>query len=57
MLMNNKWASTLVAAPSAISVMTILLKTAAEKQAIGLVVADREVKTEKGDIFETPLSQ
>ena len=47
-LVNSNWAAPLAAAPSAISVMAILLKTAAEKNAAGLEIGDVVVKNEKG---------
>jgi hypothetical protein len=47
---NSNWASPLAAAPSAISTMAILLKTAEMKAAAGLEVESQEVKDEEGNI-------
>ena len=48
MLANSNWAEPLTAAPTAISVMAFLLKTAADKKAAGLTVASVDVKDEQG---------
>jgi hypothetical protein len=50
MLANSNWAEPLTAAPTAISVMAFLLKTAADKKAAGLTVASVEVKDETGNV-------
>lgn len=48
MLANSNWAAPLTAAPTAISVMAFLLKTAADKKAAGLTVASVDVKDTTG---------
>jgi hypothetical protein len=53
LLVHSNWAAPLSAAPTAISVMAICLKTAAEKQAAGLEIEDKNVKDEKGEIIGT----
>ncbi|CAM1508181.1 Fc.00g050290.m01.CDS01 [Cosmosporella sp. VM-42] len=53
MLVDSDWASPLVAALSAISVMAICLNAAAKKQAAGLEVEDVTVKNEMGEVVGT----
>ncbi|KAF4454852.1 hypothetical protein F53441_2722 [Fusarium austroafricanum] len=48
-LASSSWAAPLAAAPTAISVMAFLLKTAADKKAAGITVSDLVVKSEKGE--------
>lgn len=48
MLAESNWAEPLTAAPTAISVMAFLLKTAANKKVAGLGVSSTEVRDEKG---------
>jgi hypothetical protein len=48
MLAESNWAEPLTAAPTAISVMAFLLKTAANKKVAGLGVSSTEVKDEQG---------
>lgn len=48
MLVNNDWAEPLEAAPTAISVMAFLIKTAADKKVAGLEVKSVEIMDEKG---------
>src|SRR5690348_14732403 len=47
---NSNWASPLAAAPSAISTMAILLKTAEMKAAAGLEIESQQVKDEEGNV-------
>ena len=47
---NSNWASPLAAAPSAISTMAILLKTAEMKAAAGLEIESQEVKDNEGNV-------
>ncbi|KAH8645552.1 hypothetical protein BGZ61DRAFT_542705, partial [Ilyonectria robusta] len=47
-LANSSWAAPLAAAPTAISVMAFLLKTAADRKAAGITVSDLVIKTEDG---------
>jgi hypothetical protein len=54
MLANSKWAEPLTAAPTAISVMAFLLKTASDKRAAGLKVGSTEVKDGLTVIGELP---
>jgi len=53
MLTASNWASPLAAAPCAVSIMAICLKTAAEKRAAGLEIGDINIKNEKGDVVGT----
>jgi hypothetical protein len=50
---NSNWASPLAAAPSAISTMAILLKTAEMKAAAGLEIESQDVKNEEGAVVGT----
>lgn len=50
---NSNWASPLAAAPSAISTMAILLKTAELRAAAGLEIESQEVKNEEGNVVGT----
>jgi len=50
MVANTDWASPLAAAPHAISIMAICLKSAAEQRAAGLQITDLEVKLENGEV-------
>jgi len=50
---NSNWASPLAAAPSAISTMAILLKTAEMKAAAGLEIESQDVKNEEGVVVGT----
>jgi hypothetical protein len=50
---NSNWASPLAAAPSAISTMAILLKTAEMKAAAGLEIESQDVKNEAGVVVGT----
>ncbi|MCJ1401423.1 hypothetical protein MMC11_004636 [Xylographa trunciseda] len=47
---NSNWAAPLAAAPSAISTMAILLKTAEMKAAAGLEIESQDVKDEEGNV-------
>ena len=49
-IVNSNWASPLAAAPSAISTMAILLKTAEMKAAAGLEIESQDVKDEAGAV-------
>ena len=54
MLANSDWAAPLTAAPSAISVMAFLLKTAADKKAAGLTVVSTSITKDNGiDVIGT----
>jgi hypothetical protein len=53
MFINSDWASPLTAAPNAISVMAICLKTAAEERAAGLQISSTNVTDDNGKVIGT----
>jgi hypothetical protein len=48
-LAHSNWAGPLTAAPAAISAMAFLLKTAANRKAVGLTVSSTDVKDPQGN--------
>jgi hypothetical protein len=53
MLVNTEWASPLTAAPNAIAIMAICLKTAAASEVADLQMTELNVKDIKGNIIGT----